>query len=332
MRSLNTILAICLFFSVLSCDSSTKKKSISKILEPTNKSKDTSSNKLNVFETEPETQPTPEIEKKTIGYIKICDIQIGYEDTLVLKNTVEYHLNNGIIYIKEFYPNKKLKSESYWVDNIIPVYQIKQYKKDGTIKRIIDKSIGKYDLCYVLNKIKTNPILSKKKVHISINDNFDDDVETKSWSVTYDHSESEYNSHAKGIYFNSKTGRSSPGGYSISDEPVNFTRPTKDQLPTFPGGIKKFENYVANSINIQPDSLKNAEVFVMYSVDPYGIVSDFQTQGATNYLNNEVLKIVRKMPNWTPAKDKRTDGASNVEGEYSKEYTFVFSVYFRRFE
>ncbi len=70
----------------------------------------------------------------------------------------------------------------------------------------------------------------------------------------------------------------------------------------------------------------------MYSVDPYGIVSNFHTQGATNYLNNEVLKIVKTMPNWTPAKDKRTDGASNIEGENYGKYILGFSVFFRRFE
>lgn len=262
--------------------------------------------------------------------IRICDISVAYKDTVTLKNTVEYHLNNGIIYIKEYYPNKKIKSESYWIDEIIPIYQIKQYKEDGSIKKIIDKPMGKYGLCAVLKRIRKNSILRNKEVNISISDDSED--HNKSWYVTYDHSNYRFGSSAEGIYYDCETGNATQGGYSISDQPANLDEPTTDQLPTYPGNIKSFEKYINENVVVPADSLVNSKVFVLYSVDPYGIVGNFRTQGATNYLNNEVLKIAKKMPNWIPAKDKTTTGACNVKGDDYGKYTFGFYVYFRRFD
>jgi len=328
MKNLNTILVICLCFTFLSCDNSTKRKSSPKTAKPNNKSNEISINNLGVFEVKPETKPNQRKLKKIIGFIKICDIQIGYEDTIVLRNTIEYHLNNGIIYIKEFYPNRKLKSESYWVDNIIPVYQMKIYNQNGQLKKIIDKSIGKYDLCYILNKIKST--LQNKDVEISLS-NMNDYNDRKTWSVTYNHIDNEFSSSCDGINYDSRTGFTTSGGFSISAQPAN-TPPTTDQLPTFNGNIKTFEKYVANSIWIPNDSLVNAEVIVTYNVDTYGIVGNFQTHGATNYLNQKVLEIVKKMPNWIAAKDHNTYGACNSEDKDSGKYYFGFSVYFRRFE
>lgn len=331
MRNLNTILAICLFFTLLSCDNSTKKKSDIKTIEQTIETKEITVNKQGVIETKKEANSTSTKQKNTIGFIKNFDIKVGYNDTLVLRNTIEYHLNNGIIYIKEFYPNKKLKSESYWVNNITPVYQIKQYKEDGKIQRIIDKSIGKYDLHYVLNKVGHIKKLRNQRFKIYLSDKTDD-FENKTWIINYNHEEYNLGASGNDILIDSKTGRVTSQIYSISDQPTNLNRPTPDQLPTFPGDIKTFEKFVANSIEVPDDSLVNAEVHVLYNVDTYGNTGNFTAYGGTDYLNNEVLKIAKKMPNWIAAEDHNTDGACNVQGEDYGKYTFAFSVFFRRFE
>lgn len=331
MKRLNISLLACLSIALLSCNNSTKSKSNIKVIEQTIRSKEITVNAQGIIETKSEPKLIPTKLKKIIGFINICDTKIGYKDTFVLRNTIEYHLNNGIIYIKEFYPNKKLKSESYWVDHIIPTNQIKQYNQNGNISKIIDKSIGKYDLCYVLNKIKSLKELEGKAYLIHLSNKLYDDNDI-TWFITYNNTTNRFGSDNDEILIDTKTGRTTDNRISISDQPANLNEPTLDQLPTFPGGIKTYEKYVANSIDVPHDSLVNAEVIVMYSVDTYGKVGNFRTEGGTNYLNNEVLKIVKKMPDWTAAKDNNTDGACNVKGEDYGKYTFGFSVYFRRFE
>jgi hypothetical protein len=330
LMKLKTLFLTCLCFSILGCAQKEKSKTTEKT-QRFDSSKVILENKNDTVEQELIENPISEKSKKTIGYVKICDFKISYKDTFTTKNTIEYRLDNGIIYIKELYPNKRLKSESYWVNNITPVYQIKQYNENGGIKKIIDKSIGKYDLCYILRKIKTNPVLKNKIVNISISDK-SDYISHKSWYVTYDHSEYLTGSSAEGIYYDSQTGSSYPGGYSISDQPANLTEPTINQLPTYTGGIEKITRDLINNLNIPDDSIYNSRVIVSFNVDPYGVVGNFQTQGASKFLNSEVLRIIKKMPNWKPAKDKTTSGACNVEGEDYGKYTFAIFVYFRRFE
>jgi len=331
MRSLITILSICLYFTLLSCDNSTKKKSNIKTKEQTTKTKENKANKPDIVETKTHSSPISTTQKNAIGFIKIFDILIGYNDTLVVRNTIEYHLNNGIIYIKEFYPNKELKSESYWVNNITPIYQIKQYNQEGKLRKVINKSVGKYDLHYLLNKIKSFKELKGKNFKILLS-NEADELKDLTWIINYNHEERRLGASGDDILVSSQTGRISKQSYSICDSPANLNIPTTEQLPTFPGGIKTFEMSVANTIEVQNDSLVNAEVNVLYNVDTYGNVGNFRTFGGTNYLNNEVLKIVKKMPKWTEAKDHNTDGASNVHDEDFGKYTFGFSVFFRRFE
>jgi len=324
------LLMTCFCLSVLSCAQTEKSKSTKKT-QLNDSSEVVLESKNDTIEQEQLENHILEKHKKTIGYIKICDIKISYKDMFVTKNTIEYHLDNGILFIKEFYPNKRLKSESYWVDNLIPVYQIKQYNENGSIKRIIDKPIGKYDLCYVLNKINTNSMLKNKVVNISISEK-SEYQSNKCWYVTYDIQENQTSSSAEGIYYDTETGESEQGGYCILDQPANMNEPKIDQLPSYPGGIEKIKHDLIWELAIPSDSIYNSSVFVSFNVDPYGIVGNFYTYGATKFLNSEVLKIIKKMPNWKPAKDKNTSGACTINGEDYGKYSFGFSVYFRRFE
>jgi len=49
-------------------------------------------------------------------------------------------------------------------------------------------------------------------------------------------------------------------------------------------------------------------------------------------MNNEVLKVLKKMPNWNPAETKTTSVNQNSKNDESGIYSFAFIVYFRRFE
>lgn len=270
-------------------------------------------------------------QKPKTDSIKICDFSFACKDTIILRNTVEYHLGNGIIYIKEYYPNKKLKSESYWINNIIPIYQIKQYNEDGSVKKVIDKSIGKYDLCYVLRKIESFKELEGKQYSIFLSKKLyvDDNI---TWIITYKKSSNRFGSSGDHILINSETGWTTVERFSISHQPTNLNKPKPEQLPTYTGDIKNFEKHIANSIDVPVDSLVNSEVNIRYSVDTYGNVGNFKVMGGTKYLNDKVLCIAKTMSKWQPAKDHNTDGACNVEGEDYGKYMFIFSICFRRFE
>jgi len=324
-KRLKTILIVCLGIFLLSSSNIVIGQSNTKT-----RGKTLTNNHVSVLKSH-KTKKIKIKQRQKADSIRICDISFAYKDTIALRNTIEYHLNNGIIYIKEYYPNKKLKSESYWVNHIIPTYQIKQYNEDGSVNKVIDKSIGKYDLCYVLNKIKYFKELEGKDYSIFLsNKSYDDDDTT--WFINYNKSSNRFGSVGDQILINSKTGRATDNRFSISDSPANIIEPKLEQLPTYSGDIKNFEKYVANSIDIPQDSLVNAEINIRYSVDTYGNVGNFHVMGGTKYLNNEVLRIAKTMSKWQPAKDHNTDGACNVEGPDYGKYMFMFSVYFRRFE
>lgn len=270
--------------------------------------------------------------QKSLGYIKLCNYKIGYKSQIVIRNTIEFHLNNGIIFIKEFYPNKKLKSESYWVDEITPIYRMILYNQDGSIKRRIDKSLGKFDLPDILKRIHTSPVLLNEDVEISIS-NGADMISGKCWSLKWDQFEDKFSYSTERVFFDPKTGRSFEGGYAILSDPDQpYIEPTKDQLPTYPGGLEKLKVDLSDSLLLPIDSIVNSKVLVSFNVDPDGHRGNLHTEGSTDFINGEVLKQFKKMPDWQAAKDKSTPGSCKIDGEDLGKYMFKFSVNFRKFE
>ncbi|WP_418894433.1 hypothetical protein [Limibacterium fermenti] len=260
------------------------------------------------------------------GSISICQTDIFYSKKVKVKNTIEYYLENGIIYIQEYYSNEKLQSESYWVNDIIPVYEITLYHRDGRIKKVIDKSVGKYDLCYILQAIKINPKLKQKKVFISLSSNLDASSRKK-WHVTYDLQADEHGETAEGIGYDPQTGISFNAPHGFETMPDRSKGPDPQQRPGYPGGFEKMTIDLRNRLSIPRDSLINERAIVTFEANTQGVISNVHVQGnITEYIKSSILREMKKMPNLTPSAN--TTGF--VFGQ--KPYTFALIVPLRIFE
>lgn len=74
-----------------------------------------------------------------------------------------------------------------------------------------------------------------------------------------------------------------------------------DQMPTFPGGIDEMKKFIALHLRYPESICLQGSVFVSFIVEPDGniafvkIVKSLGKQG-----DQEVLKMMEKMPNWIP--------------------------------
>ncbi len=83
-------------------------------------------------------------------------------------------------------------------------------------------------------------------------------------------------------------------------------------LPAYNGGQRAMENYVMNTIEYPRDAIDNnveGIVTVQFGVDENGNVSNVSTVGnKIGYgLEEEAIRVVSKMPKWTPGQIKGKD-------------------------
>ena len=90
--------------------------------------------------------------------------------------------------------------------------------------------------------------------------------------------------------------------------PVNQNPETKDLLvqrePEFPGGAQAWLNFLTRTLRV-PDDLEAGEkkkVLIRFQVCNDGLVTGFEVlQSAGKTFENEVIRVLRKMPKWKPA-------------------------------
>jgi periplasmic protein TonB len=79
---------------------------------------------------------------------------------------------------------------------------------------------------------------------------------------------------------------------------------TVDELPEFPGGMKAWINYLRRNL-VAPASLEAGEsktVIINFKVDTDGSITSFYVkQSAGREFDNEVMRVIKKMPKWKPA-------------------------------
>jgi TonB family protein len=92
------------------------------------------------------------------------------------------------------------------------------------------------------------------------------------------------------------------------DEKRDSVYTNVDQLPEFQGGIDGFKNFMMNEIVYPPDAKKEGiqgKVFVSFTVNKKGAVTDAKiVRGVHELLDNEALRVVENMPEWTPGQHK----------------------------
>lgn len=81
---------------------------------------------------------------------------------------------------------------------------------------------------------------------------------------------------------------------------------TVEEMPQFPGGDKALIEFIKNELKYPPEAMKNGEqgrVVVQFTVDTLGnVVNPKVLKSVSPSLDREALRIVSKMPKWTPGK------------------------------
>jgi protein TonB len=96
-----------------------------------------------------------------------------------------------------------------------------------------------------------------------------------------------------------------------------------DNLPKFPGGQSNLFQYLGNNIKYPPTAkMKNisGKVYVNFVIDNTGNLQDINIiKGVHPLLDEEALRVVKGMPQWTPA----THRGKNISLKYNLPINFT---------
>lgn len=120
-------------------------------------------------------------------------------------------------------------------------------------------------------------------------------------------------------------------GTAGTDAPLKIPEPTPDItqpidnpeiMPEFPGGMAALRNFLERNL-INPGGLEEGEpvsVKVKFVVGYDGKLKGFElVQDGANHFNNEVMRVLKKMPAWIPGKSK----GQNVSVNYTIPVKFI---------
>jgi len=104
----------------------------------------------------------------------------------------------------------------------------------------------------------------------------------------------------------------------------NTGNPEKVDIPAeFPGGINKARQFIANNIQYPDEAVEegvNGTVRVKFTIELDGSISNIQIVQKLGYgCDEEVIRVLKRMPKWTPAK---------LNGKFVRSY-FTMPVSFR---
>lgn len=89
-------------------------------------------------------------------------------------------------------------------------------------------------------------------------------------------------------------------------EGIIFT--VAEEMPTFPGGDVALQQFINETVQFPEDVIKNGiqgKVYVRFLIDSKGKVRTPKiARGVYPSLDEEALRIVKKMPNWNPGKQE----------------------------
>ena len=104
----------------------------------------------------------------------------------------------------------------------------------------------------------------------------------------------------------------------------NTGNPEQVDIPAeFPGGINKARQFIANNIQYPDEAVEegvNGTVRVKFTIELDGSISNIQIVQKLGYgCDEEVIRVLKRMPKWTPAK---------LNGKFVRSY-FIMPVSFR---
>ena len=81
-----------------------------------------------------------------------------------------------------------------------------------------------------------------------------------------------------------------------------------EEMPSFPGGVYAFHEYLRKNLNYSPAARKlgvEGKVFVQFVVDKEGQISDVHTiRGIGAGLDEEAERVIKNSPPWSPGKQR----------------------------
>ena len=84
----------------------------------------------------------------------------------------------------------------------------------------------------------------------------------------------------------------------------NKVWPNVQEMPTFPGGEKELFKFLEKEMNYPDFALRNGiqgTVYLTFVINRDGSVGDIKLlRGVDDFLNNEAIRVVKKMPKWKP--------------------------------
>lgn len=117
-----------------------------------------------------------------------------------------------------------------------------------------------------------------------------------------------------------------PGGSgpATATPPVDRTKPTlvAEIMPEFPGGPDALRNFLEKNLQTPPDldAGQSASVKIKFVVGYDGKLKSFEAaDDAASVYNNEVIRVLKKMPQWIPGKTR----GENVSVYYVLPVNFV---------
>ncbi len=88
---------------------------------------------------------------------------------------------------------------------------------------------------------------------------------------------------------------------------INKPYDVVEVMPTFPGGMEALRKFLKNNLQA-PEDIQEGEtvsVKIKFIVGYDGVLKGFETvEDGGKAFNNEVIRVLKKMPEWTPGKTK----------------------------
>lgn len=111
-------------------------------------------------------------------------------------------------------------------------------------------------------------------------------------------------------------------GKSVEKEPEPAKEVVPDKQPQFPGGVQAWLAFLGRHLQA-PESLESGEkrtVLIRFYVAEDGGITNFQVvRSAGAAFDNEVIRVLKKMPRWAPA----MQGGHPVAVSFTQPVTFV---------
>jgi protein TonB len=115
-----------------------------------------------------------------------------------------------------------------------------------------------------------------------------------------------------------------PNGIAVKEEvekQPDYSAPVQRE-PEFPGGVDAWLNFLQKNL-IAPSELEAGDkkmVSIRFQVSPEGLVTNFEiVQSAGKVFDNEVIRVLKKMPKWKPA----IQNGQPVARAFTQPVTFV---------